>query len=171
MTSHYRPISLLPVVPKLLEKIVSEQLMHHLETNDYLHLLQFGFRHNHSTESATGFLTEIIKHSLDKLHVVAAVFLDLQNGDAINHDIFISKPTKFNLSKQSLSWFDSYLKGREQCVTIKSVRSTFLKIETGIPQVTVLGPILFHLYINDLPDVCPDKGLQMYAGDSCIGIW
>ena len=98
--------------------------MLHLETNHYLHPLQFGFRRNHFTESATCFLTENIKHFLDQGHVVAAVFLDLQNGDAINHDIFISKPTKFNLSKQSLSLFDSYLKGREQCVTINSVRSS-----------------------------------------------
>ena len=86
ITSNYRPISLLPV----LEKIVSEQLMHHLETNHYLHPLQFGFRRNHSTESATCFLTENIKHSLDKGHVVGAVFLDLKKAfDTVNHDILI----------------------------------------------------------------------------------
>ncbi len=124
MSCNYRPISLLPVLSKVLEKIASEQLMHYLETNNYLSPLQFGFRQNLSTESA---ITENIKQSLDKGNVVGAVFLDLKKAfDTVNHNILISKLAKLNLSKQSLSWFESYLKGREQCVSINNVRFTFL---------------------------------------------
>jgi len=170
MSCNYRPISLLPALSKVLEKIVSEQLIHYLEINQYLSPLQFGFRNNHSTESAICLLTENIKQYLDKGNVAGAVFLDLKKAfDTVNHNILISKLSKFNLSKKSLSWFESYLKGREQCVVINGVRSTFLEIKTGIPQGTVLGPILFSLYINDLPDVVsPDIGLLMYADDAVV---
>ncbi len=80
----------------------------------------------------------------------------------------MSKITKYNISKQSLLWFDSYLKSREQSVVINNVKSVPHNIDIGIPQETILGPILFSIYINDLPEVCPDASLQMYADDTVI---
>ncbi len=87
---NYRPINLLPFLSKVLEKVVSEQFLHHLETNNLLHPLQFGFRHNHSTETATCLLLENIKQSLDKGFKVGAVFLDLKKAfDTVNRNILM----------------------------------------------------------------------------------
>lgn len=101
--------------------------------------------------------------------VVGTMFLDLKKAfDTINQKILISKLSKFNLSKWSLSWFKSYLKGCDLCVVINNIKSVFYKIETGIPQVTVLDPILFSFYIHDLREICPGIGLQMYADDTVM---
>ena len=156
---------------KVLEKIVTEQLLQYLEGNNLLHPLQFGFRHNHSTETATCLFLEQVKQSLDKGNIVGAVFLDLKRAfDTVNHDLLVSKLVSFNFSERSISWFQSYLVGREQCTVINSYKSSFRTIQTGIPQGTILGPILFSLYINNLPEVCPEANLQMYADDTVVHV-
>ncbi len=86
--------------------------------------------------------------------------------DNENHNI--KKKKKYYISIRSLLWFDSYLKSREQSVVINNVKSVPHNINIGIPQGTILGPILFSVYINDLSDVCPDASLQMYADDTVI---
>lgn len=167
--SNYRPISLVPVMSKILEKIVSEQLTKYLQTFNYFNPQQYGFRQNYATETAICALLENIVHPLDKGNMVGAVFLDLKRAfDTVNYQLLLSKLSSFNFSKQALQWFDSYLHGREQCVMIKNVKSAPSKIKTGIPQGTTLGPILFCLYVNDLPEVCPEVGLQMYADDTVV---
>ncbi len=86
--------------------------------------------------------------------------------DTVNHNILMSKITKYNISKRSLLWFDLYLKSSEQSVVINNVKSVPHNIDIGIPQGTILGPILFSIYINDLPEICPDASLQMYADET-----
>ncbi len=114
--SNYRPISILPTLSKVAEKVVIEQLTTHLNNcNPGLNDMQFGFRKNHCTETAVLHFTERIRTHLDKGGVAAAVFLDLRKAfDTVNHDVLISKLSNFNLSAQTLAWLSSYRSNRMQ---------------------------------------------------------
>ncbi len=112
LISNYRPISILPALSKVLEKVVASQVIEHLETNQLLHPQQFGFRPKHSTETANIFFIESIKQSLDSGNVVGAVFLDLKKAfDTVNHSILLSKLKSFKFSKGSPrinSWSNAF---------------------------------------------------------------
>ncbi len=99
------------------------------------------------------------------------MFLDLRKAfDTLNHRIILSKLLRLNFSPHTLRWIESYLSGRTQYVSIQNYNSAPLSISTGVPQGSILGPLLFTLYINDLPSVCPNTKIQMYADDTVIYI-
>ncbi len=168
--SNYRPISILPTVSKIAEKLIVKQIINHLNTTPYaLHPMQFGFRANYSTETATCFFTENIRALLDQGGVVGAVFLDLKKAfDTVNHKILLTKLCSLNFSSDALKWIESYLTDRSQHVRVQSFKSAALSLSTGLPQESNLGPLLFTLYINDLPSVCSDVSVQMYADDTVV---
>lgn len=161
--SNYRPIS------KVLEKLVAEQLMTYLEQHSLLNPKQFGFRPKHSTEMAVCHFTESIKSSLDQGKCVGAIFLDLRKAvDTVNHQVLLTKLKQLDFSKQAVNWFKSYLASRQQCVKINGIKSKIKTCNLGIPQGSILGPLLFCLYINDLPEICKDTNCQLYADDTII---
>lgn len=168
--SNYRPISILPVVSKIVERWVANIINDHLHNSpSNLHAMQFGFRANHSTESANHFFIENVKSKLDTHPCVGAVFLDLKKAfDTVNHGILLTKLTDFNFSPEAIQWIKSYLASRKQCVQIDSTKSSVRDVSVGVPQGSILGPLLFSLYINDLPKTCKDVNFQMYADDAVI---
>ena len=167
---NYRPISILPVVSKVAEKWVAEQLISHLNNSPIsLHPMQFGFRANHFTDTANCLLIEKVKSMMDKGGTVGAVFLDLRKAfDPVNHRVLIAKLSSFNFSNNALKWSESYLMNRIQCVNVRNQKSSALDTLTGVPQGSILGPLLFSLYINDLPSVCSDVEIQLYSDDAVI---
>ena len=164
--NNYRPISLLPILSKILEKIVAIQLMSYLETNNLLSNSQHGFRSNLSTETALLKITDEIYHNIDSKKVSLLLLLDLSKAfDSVHHDILIHKCKKLGIDE---FWFQDYLCNRTQSVRINNAISSPKKITFGVPQGSILGPILFIIFINDMSNTLINCFIVQYADDTQI---
>ena len=165
---NYRPISLLSSFSKILEKIVANRLCNYLETNNLLSTSQFGFRPGHSTvHPMTLFANHVSKALNEKEHTIA-VFCDLRKAfDSCNHQILLSKLSRLGIRGAALNWFANYLSDRSQFVCVNGVNSSMQTIRLGVPQGSILGPILFLLYINDLP-LCTTLLALLFADDTTL---
>ena len=163
---NYRPISLLPILSKILEKIVANQLTDFLENNKLLAENQHGFRPNLSTETALLTVTNKIYENIENRKISLLLLLDLSKAfDSVNHEILIEKCKNLNIDS---FWFENYLENRVQSVRIEKAISSPQKINFGVPQGSILGPLLFLIYINDLPEYIRDCLLVIYADDTQI---
>ena len=167
---NYRPISKTPALSKIFEKVLRKQMNEYLEENQLLSETQFGFRARFSTTDALFHATETIRKNSDDGKNVAAAFLDLSKAfDSISHEIVLNKLKQYNFDLITISMIRSFLSERYQKVTLPNCHSDWIKLYQGVPQGTVLGPLLFNIYVNDMQnEVQNDCNLLQYADDTMV---
>ena len=162
-------IFVLPVISKFAERIVHQQLYHYLVTNDFLCPQQSGFRKNHSCQTSLHRLKEKLYSELNNGNVVGLVALDLKKAfDTVDHQVLLDKLMYYGVKDKEHQWFKSYLSERLQICTIFNNQSESKHIICGVPQGSILGPLLFILYVNDMPSCFKKCDVNIYADDTAF---
>ncbi len=165
---NYRPVSILSILSKVLERVVYNQLENYLHCNSLMYNLQSGFRPAYSTDTCLIHMQDHIREEYDKGNYTGMVLLDLQKAfDTVDHVILLDKLGAMGLNKMAINWFRAYLTCRTQVTDVGGVFSSPGDITCGVPQGSILGPLLFLVYVNDMPAAVKCK-LLLYADDSAL---
>ena len=166
---NYRPISLLATFSKVFEKLMHNRVINFLDTYNILCENQYGFRPGRSCEHALLNAKDTILNSMSKKQVTLLLLIDFSKAfDLVDHSILLNKLEHYGIRGLALNWFKSYLKNRNQFVSIGTSESSAKQIIYGVPQGSILGPLLFIIYINDLPQISEIAKFIMYADDANI---
>ena len=167
--SNYRPVSILPLFSKILERLMYNRLLNFIDSHNILYKYQFGFREGYSTNMALVILVDKILEAIDSGEIVIGVFLDFSKAfDTVNHTILLDKLYKYGIRGVAYNWFIDYLKERKQYVCFDNVNSNHQSVNCGVPQGSILGPLLFLLYINDIVQVSDVLLPIIYADDTNV---
>lgn len=165
--SNYRPISLLSPFSKILEKLMYKRLLSFINKHNILYKYQFGFRKSHSTTLALIEITDNLLTAIDNGLYTCGIFIDFSKAfDTINHDILLSKLNHYGVRGNSLNWFKSYLNNRLQFVDLNGIHSNKTNILCGVPQGSILGPLLFIIYVNDIANCSKKLSIRLFADDT-----
>ena len=166
--ANYRPVSILTVMPKILEKTVHKQLENYLRSEKLLYDYQSGFRNSYFTDSCLTHLTDQIRFDMDKGNYTGIVMIDLQKAfDTVDHNILLNKLKAIGLDDLLTSWFSSYLKNRFQKTEVDGMFSDPMVVPCRVPQRSILGPLLLLIYVNDM-EAAVSCRIILYADDSAL---
>ena len=164
--NNYRPISLLSVFNRILEKLMFKRLMNFIVRHGILYNKQFGFRQNHSTLMAVLSITDKIQKAIDDSSYECRIFLDLSKAfDTVNHTILLQKLECYGIRGVAKGWFESYLQNRQQFISLGNMKSTTSVISCSVPQGSVLEPLPFLLYMNDFQNSSRVLDFHLFADD------
>ena len=166
---NYRPISLLPLPGKLLEILMHKQFSDYVEEESYITKFQHGFRKHHSTIHSVAQVTKFINSKMDVGMPTLATFVDFRKAfDCVQHDVLLKKLRGLGVDGKTLCWFESYLTGRKQRVLANNTYSSFQTITQSVPQGSVLGPLFYILYANDIVNIIEHCEIALYADDTVL---
>lgn len=169
LISNYRPISLLPIFNKIFEKLLHQRIEHHFSSNNLISENQFGFRKQRDTQQATLKLVNEVLPTLGTETKAIGIFLDFSKAfDTVDHSLLLSKLQSYGVRDLSFRLIKSYLTDRSHYVSFSQVSSSKKHTATGVPQGSVLGPLFFNIYTNDINYLFNDEKLVLYADDSTL---
>ena len=171
LVDKYRPISLLNCFSKIFERLIHKQVINFLQKHALLYQYKFGFREKHSTTLALIEIIDGIKNDINNGDVTIGTYLDLKKAfDTVNHPILLEKLDHYGIRGMALKFFESYLSNRNQSVCCNNTSSSITTIEYGVPQGSVLGPLLFIIYVNDIVNAVKDIKIRLFADDTALFI-
>ena len=165
--THFRPISILPTISKVLEKVVAEQMCRYLDDHELWNPNLSGFRKSHSTATALLKIVNDMVEALDRGDVTVLALLDFSKAfDTVNHALLLQKLKVLGFMDHTLTWFKSYLTGRKHCVIDNDKQSGWVDMDNGVPQGSILGPILFVMLTQDISSIISTSSHHLYADDT-----
>ena len=169
--SNLRPISFIPLPGKIMEKLIHNQLINHIDNLQWLSELQFGFRKGKSTLQAIHTLTEVVNSGFNKSQITAAVYVDFKKAfDCVQYPQLLNKIEELDISNQAFAWIKDYLTNRKQRTLANGILSDYLPVTQGVPQGSILGPLLYIIYANDISNIFTRCKSVFYSDDTVLFI-